>query len=106
MSYYQWTTAEICLNNHEVYNTKEEIKEAIDENKQMIEDYKEELFGYMCCTPKDIVANEEDKGNVVDFLKRRFKEIFESELYGLEYLIAHNVNLQYMYDNFDKSEKG
>ena len=66
----------------------------------MISQYKQELFGMVCATPKDIVKNEEE--DIIWSLQMKLNEILNEED-GLPYYVVHNVKLKYIYENFDKS---
>lgn len=97
--------AEIQLNNHECYHSKEELLHKINENKKCIEELKQKLFGMVCGNVKDLFLTENCEGNSIDPIDNagfEFKELFDSEQYGIIYLIEHNVYLQLMYDNWDK----
>ena len=105
MSYYLWcNNVEVCLRNHETYSSKEDVLATIEENKELIEKHKQTLFGMCCGNPRDLFSGEE--GTPIENIQQKFEEIFEDELCGLKYLIAHNVDLQYIADNWDRHEEG
>ena len=110
MSYYQWAEGvEIRLANHEVYHSKEDVMDAIKDNEKQIAQYREQLFGMVCSTPKDLFADKDEVGCTTDFIESawiKFNQIFDEEDWGLLYLISHNVKLRYIYDNWDKVQEG
>lgn len=110
MSYYQWAEGvEVCLANHEVYHSKEEVMDAIKENEQRIALYRMQLFGMVCGSPKDLFIDKDEGGytiNPIDSAFEKFNLIFDEENFGLLYLVSHNVKLRYIYDNWDKVKEG
>ena len=110
MSYYQWAEGvEVCLANHEVYHSKEDVMDAIKENEQQIPQYRMQLFGMVCGSPKDLFAHKDEKGYGIDPIETalmKFNQIFDEENFGLLYLVSHNVKLRYIYDNWDKVKEG
>lgn len=81
----------------------------INENKKDIAKIKERLFAMVCGNPKDLFLEKTDDGcyvNPIDAAAEEFERMFSFELRGLEYLIAYNVDLQYIHDNFERTEIG
>lgn len=99
---------EVCLANHEVYHSKEEVMEQIKENEKLIEQKKQYLFGLVCSSDpmKCIFINEEECDEPLTELQDRFNAAFDDEFCGIETLVAHNVDLRYIHDNFEKTEIG
>lgn len=96
---------EITLNNHECYYSKNEVLEQIKENDKTIAEHKQKLFAMVCGNIKDLfnTTDEEDnKLEPIDAAGFEFKNLFEDECCGIEYLIYHNVILQQLYDNWEK----
>lgn len=96
---------EITLNNHECYHSKEEVLEEIKENEKTIAEHKQKLFAMVCGNIKDLFGSTDEEGNTlepIDAAGFEFKNLFEDECCGIEYLIYHNVILQQLYDNWDK----
>lgn len=108
MSQYQFVKdVEVCLRNHEVYHSKEDVMMQINENEDLIERIKQRLFGMVCGRPCDLFPCDEESGT--DPLEKSHEEfviMMEDPVAGLEALVAHNVDLQYVYENFERSEIG
>ena len=95
---------QIQLNNHEIYRTQADLQTAIYDIDRHIMSLKDILFGLVCGNPKDLLDNTDCEGNSVSPIESvscKFKEIFEDEFCGLEYLIEHRLKLQYILDNWD-----
>ena len=96
---------EITLNNHECYYSKNEVLEQIKENDKTIAEHKQKLFAMVCGNIKDLFNTTDEGDNKlepIDAAGFEFKNLFEDECCGIEYLIYHNVLLQQLYDNWDK----
>ena len=96
---------EIMLNDHECYYSKNEVLEQIKENEKTIVEHKQKLFAMVCGNIKDLFGSTDEEGNTlepIDAAGFEFKNLFEDECCGIEYLIYHNVILQQLYDNWDK----
>lgn len=108
MSQYQYVKdVEVRLFNHEIYRTKEDVMRQIKENQKEIERLKQQLFGMVCGRLCDMYQHEEnDSYTLVERAQQDFATIFDEELYGIEFLIAHNVDLWYIHDNFERTEVG
>lgn len=109
MSQYQFVDGvRVTLDNHEYYPTKDAVLEQIKENEKQIAEHKEKLFAMVCGNVKDLFSNVDYSGyhvDPIDSAKVEFDLLFDREQGGLEYLIAHNVDLWYLYNNFDKNER-
>lgn len=102
MSQYQWVEGvDVCLANHEYYHTKEDVLRQIKENEKRIAEIKRKLFAMVCGNVKDLFVYEEDC-HPIERARIEFDYLFDAECEGLEYLIAHNVELQLVADNWDK----
>ena len=106
MSQYQFVKdVEVCLRNHEVYHSKEEIREQMEEIRKGIALLKMRLFGMVCSNIKELYPSDED-GSYLEKAQEEFNNIFEEEDMGLVYLLQHLVDLQYIHDNFERVEIG
>lgn len=108
MSQYQYVKGvEVCLNNHEVYHSKEDVMEQIKENEKEIQRRRMWLFGLVCSSDAaSCVGDDGSCDSPIDMLQERFDNAFDDEFIGIETLVAHNVKLQYIYDNFERTEVG
>lgn len=96
---------EIMLDNHECYTSKESVLEEIRNNEKIIEQHKDKLFGMVCGRIHDLFCDKDIEGNDIDPVDKainEFNRLFDEEQYGISYLVAHNVLLQQLYDNWDK----
>lgn len=105
MSQYQIVKADVYLNNHEIYHTKDEILQAIEQNEEEINIKIVDLFGMCCGDATKLLLN--PSGHSIDDvplnkIKEKFTEIFNTDD-GLEYLYKHNLKLRYLYDNFENA---
>lgn len=102
MGQYQYcNNVRVSLGNHEIYSNKEALAAEIEKQKQLINELKMKLFGMCCATPTNLYGGNND--DILFNISRDFDVIFNPEMEGLEYLIAHLVDLQYIYDNFDNT---
>lgn len=98
---------EITLRNHEHYATKDDILEEIEHNKLLIEECKQKIFGMICGNIKDLFNTTDLEGSPmdpIDIAMSELNRLFGSkyEDYGLINIIEHNVDLQYIADNWEK----
>lgn len=97
----------ITLRNHEHYNTKNEVLEEIENNKRLIEQYKQKLFGMICGNIKDLFNITDEENNLInpiDIATIEFNKIFgfeDYDDYSLTYLIEHNIELQYIAEHWE-----
>ena len=110
MSYYIWCeNVEVCLANKETYHNKEEVLEQIKENNKRVEEIKSSILALCCGNPRDILNCKDCEGNdldPIDVVKEKLNEYFDYEMEGLNYRIAHNVDLQYIADNWENHKEG
>lgn len=108
MGSYISVEAKIWSKNWEVFNSKEEVLDKIEENKKEISNLKKQIFGLCCGNIKDLL-NCKDSENYnldpIEVLESKLDVIFEDEICGLEALICQNYRLQYFYENWDKIER-
>ena len=95
---------EVRLGNHEIYNSKEEIEEEIADIHMRINGIKMRLFG-MVCGDIDRIFPATPDWTVVEHAENDFTLMLEDEN-GLEHLLQHLVDLQYIHDNFERAEIG
>ena len=110
MANYIWSNnVTVRLKSNEYYRSKEDVLEQIKENEERINQLKQELFGLCCGNPKELLECNDCEGNPlnpIEVLTQRFETLFKEEYSGIEYLIAHNVKLQYIADNWDSHQIG
>lgn len=106
MSYYIWCdNVTVTLRNHEHYNSKEEVLEAIKDNEHNIQMLEQELFGLVCGNPKDLLSTKDLEGaeiNPIEVAQCRFNSIMTE----IKSLSEHNIDLGYIADYWDKHEEG
>jgi Na+/phosphate symporter len=71
--------AEIYL-NRQIFSSKHELDEKIEEVEGYIESAKRELTAYAVATPRDIIAEKDESGyiqNPIDEVLRKTRETFE-----------------------------
>ena len=96
----------IQLNNHEIYYTKEQLQEAINDADKCIDRIKQELFGLICGNPKDLLVTkdcEEAPIAPVEAAQCRFEQLMgESDNYaGLEYYLWHKFKLELLLEHWE-----
>jgi hypothetical protein len=102
MSYYIYCeNVEVCLENHEYYHSKEEVFEQIKENEGIVNNCKQKIIGLSCGNPKELLDVPEGV-SIIDTVQEYIDKLFET----IEYCYSHNVDLQYIADNWDKHKEG
>ncbi len=79
MGYGTLFTREIYL-NRQIFSSKHELEDKIKELEGYIESAKRELAAFAVSTPKDVIAEKNEDGNVenpIDQILRRTSETFE-----------------------------